>query len=384
LIAEEERHFQEIDLTVSTFGQWSRSLLGNPPMVASDDARRFISRLASALSMDAEFVCDEVDYVLGRFKPTEINNYIAATRVGRGNSPRMPRSAREALILEVINPYTRWKAEQGRLDWNDIAVQLMTHQVPPPLDIVIADETQDFSANQLRAVVNHLADHYSLTVVLDAVQRIYARGFTWAEVGLRPENSYRLSNNYRNTREIARFAASVIQGLPFDDDGSLPDFSSCTRSGPKPTVLKGLYSRQLAYIITILNNTDLDNESVAFLHAKGGGWFDTLRAALRDHHFAFAEITRRSEWPTGPENIALSTLHSAKGLEFDHVYILGLNAETMSHGEEEDDDRLSMLRRLLAMGIGRGKKTVIVGYKPGAASRLIDFFDDDTYDEVEV
>ncbi len=384
LIAEEERHFQEIDLNVSTFAQWSRSLLAKPPMVNSDDARRFISRLAAAVSMDPDFVCDEVDYVLGRFKPTEINNYITATRVGRGNSPRMPRSAREMLISEVINPYTRWKAEQGTLDWNDVAVQLMTHQVPPMLDIVIADETQDFSANQLRAVVNHLADPYSMTVVLDAVQRIYARGFTWAEVALRPENSYRLSNNYRNTREIARFAASVIQGLHFDDDGSLPDFNSCTRSGPRPVVLRGLYNRQLEYIMDVLDDTDLSKESVAFLHAKGGGWFRTLRAALHEHDFDFAEITRQSEWPTGPENIALCTLHSAKGLEFDHVFILGLNRETMSHGEEEDDDRLSMLRRLLAMGIGRAKKTVIVGYKPGAASKLIEFFDEGTYEEVEV
>ena len=124
-------------------------------MVDPDDGRWFISSRASTLALSADFVCDEVDYVLGRFKPAEISNYLTAVRVGRGNSPRMLRSARDWLLSEVINPYTRWKAENGRLDWNDVAVQLMTHQVPPTLDIVIADETQDFSANQLRAVINH-------------------------------------------------------------------------------------------------------------------------------------------------------------------------------------------------------------------------------------
>ncbi len=336
--------------------------------------------------MDPAFLCDEVDYVLGRFRPTEINNYVNAIRVGRGTSPRMPRSLREQLISEVINPYTRWKAERSELDWNDIAVELMSHRIGWPIDIVIADETQDFSANQLRAIVNHLADGYSLTLVLDAVQRIYARGFTWSEIGLtlRPENAHRLSNNYRNTIEIARFASSIISGLPIDDDGSLPDFTSCRRSGERPVVLKGRYSQQLSHIVKVLKKIDLRNESVAFLHAKGGRWFNTLRYTLRQNGFEWVDITRQSEWPTGEENIAMSTLHSAKGLEFDHVFVLGLNADTMSHGADEEDERLSMLRRLLAMGIGRAKKSVIIGYKPDEASRLIDFFDENTYDEINL
>jgi ATP-dependent exoDNAse (exonuclease V) beta subunit len=164
----------------------------------------------------------------------------------------------------------------------------------------------------------------------------------------------------------------------------LPDFNSCRRSGERPVVLKGRYTQQLSHIVNVLRTIDLRNESVAFLHAKGGGWFSTLCDTLRQNGFEWVEITRQSEWPTGEENIALSTLHSAKGLEFDHVFILGLNADTMSHGDDEQDDRLSMLRRLLAMGIGRAKKSVIVGYKPGEASRLIDFFDESTYDEVNL
>ncbi len=43
LIEDEARHFQDVDLTVSTFGQWSRALLDNPSMVDPDDGRRFIT-----------------------------------------------------------------------------------------------------------------------------------------------------------------------------------------------------------------------------------------------------------------------------------------------------------------------------------------------------
>jgi superfamily I DNA/RNA helicase len=80
----------------------------------------------------------------------------------------------------------------------------------------------------------------------------------------------------------------------------------------------------------------------------------------------------------------LSTLHSSKGLEFDHVFILGLNAEILQHGEEIDDERLTMLRRLISMGIGRAKQSVILGYKPQTKAPIIDFFDKKTYTEVVV
>jgi hypothetical protein len=54
------------------------------------------------------------------------------------------------------------------------------------------------------------------------------------------------------------------------------------------------------------------------------------------------------------------------------------------HGEEEDDDRLARLRRLLAMGVGRARESVILGYKPSDASRLVEYLDEDTYEAVDV
>jgi superfamily I DNA/RNA helicase len=131
-------------------------------------------------------------------------------------------------------------------------------------------------------------------------------------------------------------------------------------------------------------NVDLKSESVAILHPLGGGWFDYTRRALRQARVDFVEITRQSEWPNGDENVALSTIHSAKGLEFDHVILIGLNAEITPHGQEEGDDRLAKLRRLLAMAIGRARKSVVLGYKPEDASRLIQYLDPSTFQEIPV
>jgi superfamily I DNA/RNA helicase len=328
-----------------------------------------------------------VDYVLGRFLPADLDKYLTVRRLGRGASPRMEKAQRQTLLDEVIKPYLIWKLDRRRSDWNDLAVELAKSKLALPFDIIIADETQDFSANQIRAIVNQLAPVYSLTFVLDSAQRIYARGFTWQEAGvtIRPENIGHLKHNYRNTVEIAKLAVSLIEGLPLDDDGTLPDFKACSAHGRTPIVLRGKFGQQIDYVIKYLKKeVNLQDESVAFLHPQGGGWFDETRRRLRAAGLPFVEITRKSDWPQGNENIALSTLHSAKGLEFDHVIIVGLNSEVTVHGQEADDDRLVTLRRLLAMGIGRARKSVILGYKPGEASKLIDYLAPDSFDGIDL
>lgn len=385
LIQEEVRDITGAKLVVSTFGKWSRPSLGNRRLLDDNTARKQIADLGRNLNLPTEFLSDEVEYILGRFKPEDLPAYATALRVGRGRAPRVDRAERQRILDKVVNPYRKWKTECGCRDWNDLAIEIAGTDFGEPLDVVIADETQDFSANEIRAVMHQLAATHSATFVLDAAQRIYSRGFTWAEVGVtvRPENVHRLTINYRNTVEIARFAAPLLRDLPPDSDGTIPDFNACNRNGPLPVVVKGRFPGQpLQYVMNYLRRIDLTAESVAFLHPKGGQCFEFIRVALRSAGYEFAEITRESEWPTGDEHIVLSTLHSAKGLEFDHVFILGLNSETVAHGKDREDDGLNMYRRLLAMAIGRARISVVLGYKAGEASKIVKFLDPNTFKEV--
>jgi superfamily I DNA/RNA helicase len=67
-------------------------------------------------------------------------------------------------------------------------------------------------------------------------------------------------------------------------------------------------------------------------------------------------------------------MHSAKGLEFDHVIIIGLDGEVVpigdNEGSEEELDSLTRLRKLVAMAVGRARKQVIVGFKPNDAPAI--------------
>jgi len=375
---------EEIELEVSTFSKWAWTALDKPRMLERADGEEWISGFAKNVDLPDEFVIEEVNYLLGKFLPENLTDYMNVRRDGRGGSPKMEKPTREALLNEVVFPYLAAKAANGLSDWNDVAVG-MARAKYFSYDIVIADETQDFSANQIRGIMNQLMNPSSTTFILDTAQRIYASGFIWQEVGIvvRPENSFRLSSNYRNTKEIALFAASFLKGLSNDDDGTSPNFDGTMRTGSKPRVVVGLYRNQLADAIKFIkDNVDLENESVAILQPRNS--FSFARTRLVEAGLPYVAISRESEWPTGPENIALSTLHSAKGLEFDHVFILGLNAEMMPHGPGEDDDRLVTLRRLVAMGIGRAKISVTLGYKGSDVSEVMKFADKKTFDEVAV
>jgi superfamily I DNA/RNA helicase len=375
-----------IELRIDTFGRWAMSALGQPEV--ADRARARLKALARAIGeLTPGYIVKEADYILGRFEPERFEDYITIERTGRGAVPRVGRALRRRILDEVIYPYLAWLREEGIEDWNSIAVRMARDVDPLGYDIVIVDESQDFSANQLRAIRHHLEPDHAITYVIDTVQRIYARGFTWAEAGfdVRPERVHTLRANHRNTIEIAAFAASILHGFGAEPDGVLPNLAAATTHGAKPTVLRGLYNRQVAWALNhIRTHIDLNRDSVAFLKPKAGTWFSTIKAQLTAHGIGWTELTRERDWPTGDENVALSTFHSAKGLEFDYVFILGLNGENTPYADEQLDDEVFVLRRLLAVAVARARKEVIVGYKPGEQSQLIQYFGAGTFDQIDL
>ena len=385
LAAEQVNPTDDIVLTVETFGHWALDLVGRREVI---DSRSWIRSLLPNAGMPTEnqdYFVDEVNYIQGRFRPDQREKYLNAMRSGRGRAPAVPRGLRSRLLADVINPYEIRKSQSGAVDWNDIA--LRAAEVPRQgYDIVIVDESQDLSANQMRAVLAHLDKDHVTTFIIDAMQRIYPQGFLWRELGInmRPEMVFTLARNHRNTAEIVRLASSLIRDLPPDEDGVLPSEKDCQESGTRPEVVVGKYSAQIDYMLSRVQPLLANDETAAILQPRGGGWFDCARQMLRQRNIQHCELTRNREWPTGPELLALSTIHSAKGLEFDHVLMPGLSDEVTPHGNEDEDGALDSLRRLIAMGVGRARKTVMLGYKPGERSTVFDLMDRKTYKLVEV
>ncbi|UGT62855.1 3'-5' exonuclease [Nocardia asteroides] len=370
----------DLQLEVRTFARFALDIL-QIPNIQNDESVAILKRLVKPIGLPEKFMLDEVQYLLGRFLPSDIEDYITTQRDGRGLSPRVDSALRRKILDEVVYPYAKEKQRRDLLDWNDLAVE--AKDAPAiPWDVIIVDEAQDFSANQIRAVLAHTAaPDYSLTFVVDTAQRIYPRSYTWKEAGIVNPVVRLLKQNHRNTKQIAAFARGLVEGLTLGEDGIIPDFNAATAEGPLPKVLVGLFSEQMDWVVEhVICGAIEAGESVAFLHPLG--WFIYVEKSLKRLQIPYVDLTRQEFWPEGDESVAISTIHSVKGLEFDHVVIIGLNQEVTPHGREAGDVTLENLRRLLAMGIGRARKTVTIGYKESGASSLIGYCSQSTYEEV--
>jgi DNA helicase-2/ATP-dependent DNA helicase PcrA len=134
--------------------------------------------------------------------------------------------------------------------------------------------------------------------------------------------------------------------------------------------------------------------SASVLPGDEGDWMTDLRSALRpfgstDYVRAFTtlaeelrangakdlraflrELEDRAEQnnpPTLP-GVVLSTLHAAKGLEWDHVFLIGINDGILPMGE--GSEAIEEERRLFYVGLTRARKTLRLSYS-GQASEFL-------------
>lgn len=79
-------------------------------------------------------------------------------------------------------------------------------------------------------------------------------------------------------------------------------------------------------------------------------------------HMSLMDILDRQQGEKSQNAVSLMTLHAAKGLEFPHVFMIGMEEEILPHRENLESPGLEEERRLAYVGITRAQRSLTLTY----------------------
>ncbi|MCS6842506.1 MAG: 3'-5' exonuclease [Roseiflexaceae bacterium] len=327
-------------------------------------------RRAALKQLGHEYLLQEFLHVIEARNIGSQDEYLAIERHGR----RTPLKA--ALREAIWAVYTHWRDlmraeglvlnEQVRRGAMEFAATLS----PKPYQALVIDEAQDLSPVALRFLLNLVETPEHVYLTADASQSIYQRGFSWKQVHRDLTMTGRtmlLKQNFRNTAQILAACASILAGSNAGEEESIQQTPSVHQGDPP--------------LIRLVNNATEEAEAIRDFFLEAARRYRlpihsgaVLCTSKRSGEEVAARLTRLGTpaiFQSGKDldittpKVKVLTLHSAKGLEFPFVAVVGVDEGRLPRISddlpiEEAQTQEEEQRRLFFVGCSRAMRALLV------------------------
>jgi len=246
-----------------------------------------------------------------------------------------------------------------------------------PFDAILVDEGQDFGQEMLRILVSLVRAGGDFVVSLDAYQDLYRRKFSWKSLGIHASGRVRhLKQVYRNTVEIFEFTQRFVGKavgvetqpslIPLDlaFHGEVPEL----RRFSGHDEIEGFLVKDLRESI---EEQEYKRSEVGVLYddkiyGPDGFAYDNRALPMRiikrmedagiPATWVSQDVRSKELFDVTTDRVSLISIHSAKGLDFDLVYLLGMDRIRPSDSTRE------YLVSLVYVAMTRAKYRLVIPY----------------------
>jgi hypothetical protein len=246
-----------------------------------------------------------------------------------------------------------------------------------PFDAIFIDEAQDFNEKMLKIIMALLKPEGDLVIALDSCQDLYKRRRSWKTLGIHAIGRTRnLKRVYRNTQEIFEFSqrflgekrdrnqqlALLPKGLSYHGDQpilrpfpNLEAIEAFLVNDLKVRIKRGDYKR--SEIGIIYDDKIYGPEQFAYDNrALPMGIFKKLESARIPTQWVSQDVGTKESFDVTMDRVSLISIHSSKGLDFDLVYLMGVDHINLTRSLRRN------LITLLYVAMTRAKHRLVIPY----------------------